>query len=238
VREPAGTAVVVGASRGLGAALALALAWRGYEVHGVYASSSAAAGELRAVAESGGGRLVLHRADAGRPNALEELRAAVSSARPLRAIVLAAALPPLPTALAPDAIDMLADHVAASVRLAAAPLAVLLPHLADDGTIVVCSSSALDEPPRDWPHYVAAKGALEGLAAWTAAAYPRASTVVVRLPKLRTDMTNTPAGRIGAAPVEPVASWLADLVAGGTDAGLTTVEPPATPAARRHGAHT
>jgi hypothetical protein len=39
-------------------------------------------------------------------------------------------------------------------------------------------------------------------------------------------MTNTPAGRIGAVAVEPVARWLAEQVAG-LAPGLVTLEPPA-----------
>jgi NAD(P)-dependent dehydrogenase (short-subunit alcohol dehydrogenase family) len=84
----------------------------------------------------------------------------------------------------------------------------------------------MSAPPRDWPHYVAAKGAIEGLAAWLAAALPGVASVVVRPPKLQTEMTNTPAGRIGAVAVEPVAYWLAERVAG-LAPGLVILEPPA-----------
>jgi NAD(P)-dependent dehydrogenase (short-subunit alcohol dehydrogenase family) len=231
-------AVVVGASRGLGAATALGLALRGWGVHGVFASSTAAAEEVRELAGDDAGRLVLHRADAGDGAAMGELaRALAQAGRPLDAIVLAAALPLVPAGLAGDGADALGDYVAASVRLAAAPLGALLPALAPDATVVFCSSLALSAPPRDWPHYVTAKGAVEGLAAWLAGGYPRLSTVVVRLPRMTTDMTNTPAGRLGAVAVEPIARWLAEeVVDGRLGPGLATLGCPpelATAEARR-----
>jgi hypothetical protein len=40
-------------------------------------------------------------------------------------------------------------------------------------------------------------------------------------------MTNTPAGRIGAAPVEPIARWLAEtIMAGEAGPGLALLEVP------------
>ena len=42
-----------------------------------------------------------------------------------------------------------------------------------------------------------------------------------------TDMTNTPAGRVGAVPVEPIARWLAETVQVGTAGpGLVLLEVP------------
>ena len=147
---------------------------------------------------------------------------------PLVGIVLSAALPPLPMGLTGEAGVELADYVAESVKLAAVPLGALLPLLdPDEGWIVFCSSTAVSLPPPEWPHYVAAKQALEGLAHWTSVVQPGVRSVVVRAPKMLTDMTNTPGGGIGAAPVDAVARWIAARVNGGELArGLTTLEPP------------
>jgi NAD(P)-dependent dehydrogenase (short-subunit alcohol dehydrogenase family) len=226
--DPDGAVVVVGASRGLGASLALAFALRHYDVFAVYAKSTAAANEMRRLAGDDVGRLVLHRADASDRTEMDALANLLSTGgRPLRGIVLAAAPPPGSVALAADGVAALADYVAASVRLVATPLASLVPVLAPGGTVVFCSSVALTAPPRDWPQYVAAKGAVEGLAGWFAAANPRLTAVVIRLPKMLTDMTNTPAGRVGAVPVEPIARWLAETVLVGTvGPGLVSLEVP------------
>jgi NAD(P)-dependent dehydrogenase (short-subunit alcohol dehydrogenase family) len=228
-RQPVGEAVaVVGASRGLGAALALAFLQRGYEVHGIYSMSTDAAHEVQELAGDAANRLLLHRADATSAARLDEIAADLRARGvPLRGLVLAAAAPPLGMSLDAESAGELARYVGASVQLAAAPLGAVLP-LLDRGWVVFCSSSAMSAPPRDWPHYIAAKGALEGLATWLAAAAPGVASVVVRPPKLLTEMTNTPAGRIGAAPVEPFAGRLADVVEG-LPPGLTLLGPNAEP---------
>jgi len=228
-QDPDGAVVVVGASRGLGASVALAFALRHYDVFAVYARATDAADEMRRLAGDDAGRLVLHRADACDPSAMDALAKLLSAGkRPLRAIVLAAAPPPGSVALAGDGAAAVADYVATSVRLVATPLASLLPVLAPDGIVVFCSSVALTAPPRDWPQYVAAKGAVEGLAGWLAVANPGLTALVIRLPKMLTDMTNAPAGRVGAAPVEPIARWLAEtIMAGEVGPGLSLLEVPA-----------
>jgi NAD(P)-dependent dehydrogenase (short-subunit alcohol dehydrogenase family) len=125
-----------------------------------------------------------------------------------------------------DSAGAIAEYVATSVRLVAVPLGALLPRLADDGFVLFCSSAALAAPPRDWPHYVAAKGAIEGLARWTASTAPGLRSVVARLPKMLTDMTNSPSARVGAVAPESVARRLIEqLESGEVAAGLTILEP-------------
>jgi NAD(P)-dependent dehydrogenase (short-subunit alcohol dehydrogenase family)/acyl dehydratase len=223
-----GSVVVVGGSRGLGASLALALLMRGHTVHIAYSSSADAAAELSHLAGTHAERLFLHRTDARDSAQLEKLVEAVRhTATPLRGIVLSAAPPPLGMGVTGESGAEIAEYVAESVRLAATPLGTLLPLLdRDGGWVVFCSSSALSAPPRDWPHYVTAKAALEGLARWVAATHPNLRSVVFRPPKMRTDLTNSPSGRIAAASTEAVARWLVDRVSSGElPLGLTTLEP-------------
>jgi acyl dehydratase/NAD(P)-dependent dehydrogenase (short-subunit alcohol dehydrogenase family) len=220
--------VVIGGSRGLGAALVLTLLGEGHEVHAAYSASGQAAAELQRLAGATSDRLFLHCADARDPAALEPLVAAVRDGGvPLVGIVLSAALPPVPMGLTSEAGLDLADYVGESVKLAAVPLGALLPLLdRDDGWIVFCSSTAVSLPPPEWPHYVAAKRALEGLAQWTSVAHPTLRSVVLRAPKMLTDMTNTPGGAIEVAPVDGVARWIAGRVLGGDlSPGLATLEP-------------
>lgn len=204
---------IIGASRGFGAALALELLGRGHEVHAAYSVSSTAAQEL--ARRSGGRRelLHLHRLDARDPASVDQLAGTLRAGLPLAGIVLCAAPPPLPMGLTASSGEELADYVADSVRLAAVPLGALLPLLDETGWVLFCSTSALAAPPRDWPHYVSAKAALEGLAGWVAARTPRARTVVLRPPAMRTDMTNTPSGRLAAVDPGSVAAWIADMLA-------------------------
>jgi NAD(P)-dependent dehydrogenase (short-subunit alcohol dehydrogenase family)/acyl dehydratase len=226
--QDCGAVAVIGASRGFGAALSLELLGRGYSVHAAYSSSGAGAAEL--ARHSGGQRdhLYLHRLDVREPSAVEALGDSLARQPPLAGIVLCAAPPPLPMGLTTNSALELADYVAESLRLVAVPLGALLPLVDAGGWVLFCSSSALQSPPRDWPHYVSAKAALEGLARWVSVSAPRARTVVLRPPAMRTDMTNTPSGRMAAISPEPVASWIVDrLVDGELPAGLSVLTPDA-----------
>ncbi len=225
-----GPVAIIGASRGFGAALALELLGHGQQVHAAYSASSAGAQEL--ARRSGGQRerLHLHRLDARDPASVMDLAGTLGAGALLAGIVLCAAPPPLPMGLTASSGAELADYVADSVRLAAVPLGALLPLLDENGWVLFCSSSALAAPPRDWPHYVSAKAALEGLAGWVAARAPRARTVVLRPPAMRTDMTNTPSGRLAAVDPEPVAAWIADRLADAELPPGLSVLTPETPA--------
>jgi NAD(P)-dependent dehydrogenase (short-subunit alcohol dehydrogenase family)/acyl dehydratase len=221
-----GSVVVIGGSRGFGAALTLALLARGYRVHAAYSSSSDSAEELVGLAGRHRARLALHQLDARDPGALGGLVRTLSDEGPLAGVVLGAAPPPLSMGLTSESGSELADYVAESLRLAAVPLGALLPLLAAEAWILFCSSSAILAPPRDWPHYVTAKTALEGLARWVGATAPAARTVVLRPPAMRTELTNTPSGRLAAVPTEPIAAWIADRLVGGELApGCTVLEP-------------
>jgi NAD(P)-dependent dehydrogenase (short-subunit alcohol dehydrogenase family)/acyl dehydratase len=206
----AGRVAIIGASRGFGAALALELLGRGHEVHAAYSVSRTAAQELARRSGRRRDRLHLHRLDARDPASVVELAEALQGDAPLTGIALCAAPPPLPMGLTASSGAELADYVADSVRLAAVPLGALMPLLDEAGWALFCSSSALASPPRDWPHYISAKAALEGLAGWVATRAPRTRSVVLRPPAMRTDMTNTPSGRLAAVDPAPVAAWIAD----------------------------
>ncbi|HEX5851455.1 MAG TPA: SDR family NAD(P)-dependent oxidoreductase [Solirubrobacteraceae bacterium] len=223
-----GAVVVAGGSRGFGASVSLALLALGYEVHVAYATSRRRAAELKHLAGPHAPRLHLTQADVSEPGAMRSLADTVAEAgAPLVGLVLNAALPPLAMGLTPGSATDLADYVAASLRLVTVPLASLLGAIDEQrGWVLFCSSAAIVAPPRDWPHYVTAKGAVEGLAGWVAATKPRLRTVIVRPPKMQTAMTGTPSGRIGAESPDAVALWTVEKLAGGElEPGLTTLEP-------------
>ena len=228
-RRPASgrSAVVIGGSRGFGAAATLALLGHGHETHAV----SSTVGGTREGARPFEGieteRLILHRADARVPAELTRLRDVVTErGLPLRGIVLAAAPPPLPMGLTAESACLLGDYVATSILLAAVPLGALMPLLDEQSFILFCSSAAVTAPPRDWPHYAAAKGALERLADWTAVAAPGVRSVVARLPKMLTGMTNSPSMRLGATAPDAIARRLITrLESDDLQVGLTILEP-------------
>ncbi|MFJ4655108.1 SDR family NAD(P)-dependent oxidoreductase [Nocardia sp. NPDC088792] len=192
------TILVVGGSRGLGAAVSLGLAAQGATV---LVSCSRPPTQLLAAAGPYRDRLKLVLADARNPHAL----AAALPAIPLDGVVVPAApaIPSLP--LAPDAVDCAADFIGDSARLVLAPLSVCATRLRPYATVVLVSSAAVDDPPRWWAHYTAAKCATEALARYAAEHHPW-QVAVVRPPRLWTDLTNTPGGRAASAPMGPVAA--------------------------------
>jgi NAD(P)-dependent dehydrogenase (short-subunit alcohol dehydrogenase family) len=229
-----GAVVVAGGSRGFGASLTLALLGLGYEVHAAYATSRRQAAELARLAGDREPRLHLAQIDVGDRDEVESLANSVAACgSPLVGLVLNAAPPPLAMSLTSQSASELAEYVAASLRLVAVPLGSLLPLLDEQrGWVLFSSSAAIAAPPRDWPHYVTAKTAIEGLASWVAATKPGLRTVIVRPPKMQTAMTSTPSGRVGAASADAIAFWTAGRLAGGElEPGLTTLEPGAREAA-------
>ena len=196
----------MGASRGLGAALCGALATQGATVWAAFARSAEPAEQLRG--EFGAERIRLLEFDAqdvGQSRrAFDVLRAEAAS---LDGVALCAAPPLLDAPLHPDSSDALLRFLASSLAMALVPLAGALELLSPDGWLVVTSSSAVEDPPEEWPHYVVAKAALEGAAAYCARR-TQARVLVARPPRMWTEATNTPLGRIGAAAPEQVAAGI------------------------------
>jgi len=208
-------AFVVGASRGLGAALAGALSTQGATVWAGFAESTEQAERLRD--EFGQERIRLLQFDA-----FEAVRAEGGE---LDGVVVSAAPPPGDTILHPDATQATLDFVSTSIAMALVPLAEALKLLSADGWLVVMSSSALDDPPAGWPHYVVAKAALEGAAVYCARQTP-ARVIVVRAPRMWTDSMNTPMGRSGAAEKEQVAAAIVRRILAGDATGRPEILTP------------
>jgi NAD(P)-dependent dehydrogenase (short-subunit alcohol dehydrogenase family) len=183
------TALVVGGSRGLGAAIALCLADQGCRVLLNFAKSRRSA---ERVASSGpAGAIELIEADAGDGAKLDGALRAVLARDGIDVLVCSAS--PALTALAIDEASAarLVDFVARSVAMVAAPLAASIETLRSRrGCLVLASTTAVTAPPREWPHYVTAKAAVEGLAAAAIAAAPGLRALVVRPPLLRTDFVS------------------------------------------------
>ncbi len=198
--------LVVGASRGLGAAVCGALATQGATVWAAFASSAEHAEGLRR--EFGADRIRLLQFDAAdiaqSRRSFATLRAEAGA---LDGAILCAAPPLYETALHPDASERTLRFVESSIALTLVPLSEAVQLLAPQGQLVVMSSSALNDIPEPWPQYVVAKAALEGVAAYCARHTP-ARVLVVRPPKMWTDSTNTLLGRIGAARPEQVAAGI------------------------------
>jgi NAD(P)-dependent dehydrogenase (short-subunit alcohol dehydrogenase family)/acyl dehydratase len=219
-RRLAGSNVlVVGASRGLGAGISVGLALQGATVWAVHARG--ADDVQRLAREVGGERIRSVRCDV-----TDELatRAAVArvigAAGELSGVVLNAAPPPRDAPLVPEATAFVLAYVQRSLAMVLNPLVNATPHLATGGWLAFVSSSWVEDPPRDWAHYVAAKGAIERLAEYVGRHGDR-RVAILRPPRLRTDMTNGPLGVAAATAVEPIAAQLVDwVIAGGPSGGV------------------
>lgn len=193
------TAILVGSSRGLGAALKQALELRSAAVYGMARSSNA--GDLSRT-EVG---------DAADPEALRRLRERVLREQGRLDFLICNACPPvLPLRLEPNATSRIASYVDRAVSLTLTPLSEFLDLLNDNnGCAVIISSVFVEHPVKDFPHYIAAKHAVEMLGRVASLQYRRVCTLIVRPRKLLTAMTNTPLGRLDAASPSLIANRIA-----------------------------
>lgn len=213
--------LVVGGSRGLGAAVCGGLATQGATVWVGFAHSEQHVQRLRQ--EFGADRIRPLQFDA---NDVAQTRGAFEAlgrhVAILDGLVLCAAPPPYETALHPDASQATLRFLGSSLAMALTPLAESQRLLSPGGWLVITSSSAVSDPPAGWPQYVTAKAALEGAAGYCARHIP-ADVLVVRPPKMWTDSTNTPLGRIGAVPAERVAATMVRWAIGQHTVGALSV---------------
>ncbi|GAB2713445.1 SDR family NAD(P)-dependent oxidoreductase [Nocardia thraciensis] len=207
-------ALVVGGSRGLGAAAVHALASRGFVVYVGYRYSTPAAERMRSALGDGAERVELLPGDAADPewsdSAAERIRREHGG---LDVLVLNAVEPPPLLPLAACATDRATDYVSRAVALAQAPLAALLDMVADRaGRIIAVSSSAITDPVAGWAHYTAAKAAVEGLVRSAAIERPEAGYLVVRPPRMQTALTSAASDATSALRPESVAAAIMEWI--------------------------
>ncbi|MER5213936.1 SDR family NAD(P)-dependent oxidoreductase [Streptomyces sp. NPDC002838] len=219
------TALVVGASRGLGAAITQALALQGAEVYAGFHRSAQDAADMAARIGAAGSRIHPMPGDAADPEwvagALERIR---DERGGLDVLVLNACPTPAELPLEPATSGRAADHVTRALALTREPLAGLAAEVAGRGGRVAAVSSAWTaEPQPGWTAYVTAKFAVEGLLRAAAVEYPDASWLIARPPRLRTAMTATPLGGDRGAAVEPVAAAFVRALSVPADPGRVDV---------------
>ena len=163
--------------------------------------------------------------DAADPEALRRLRERVSKEHGRLDFLICNACPPvLPLLLEPNAVARIGAYIDLAVSLTLAPLTEFLELLnRSDGCAVIISSIYVEQPVKEFPHYVAAKRAVEALGCVASMQYPRVCTIIVRPPKLLTAMTNTPIGRLGAASPGLFANRIAARLEGPLEPGKTEI---------------
>jgi NAD(P)-dependent dehydrogenase (short-subunit alcohol dehydrogenase family) len=201
-------ALVIGGSRGLGAAISQALVLQGCTVLVNYHHSKVEAEQVRASLGDESRLIVLAQGDAADTQWCLELRRYVMAEYKGLDFLVCNASPPIrPLAFVPEKLELFQDFLVKSVALVTVPMSVFLECLSKRcGWNVIVSSAFVRDLPGEWPHYVAAKCAVEGLAQWGAVHNQQTQTLLVRPPKLLTDQTNTTLGRQGAMPMEQAAA--------------------------------
>jgi NAD(P)-dependent dehydrogenase (short-subunit alcohol dehydrogenase family) len=204
------TAWVTGASRGLGAAITLSLLRRGCTVYANFVRSGDKIDRFRQQFANLPGTLIPSQGDVTDSAYAERALAAIMSERGRLDFLFCNACPPLLQLwMDPSAVVRIGDYVSRSLAMTSIPVAVSLPELTkSSGTCVLISSSAVSKGVKEWPHYVSAKLAQEGLLQIAALEYPNVTFVAARPPRLITDLTNTPLGRTAAVDPQPVAETI------------------------------
>ena len=190
-------ALITGASRGLGAALAQALAFQGCTVVANFFNSEAAAKQVQANVTSASGKIVLQQGNASDPSWCKATRQQIDQDYGKLDFLICNASPPIrPLWLDSHDLTHLNQFVQTSLTLTSVPMATFLEQLTlNSGWGVAISSVYVKDSPAEFPHYVAAKCAMEGLMQVAAKEYPQVNFLIARPPKLLTDQTNTPLGR-------------------------------------------
>ena len=208
-------ALVIGGSRGLGASLALAMAARGAAVLVSFAKSEAEARELESLGRTLPGSIELLQGDGGDPEWCERVRSELAARYGRIDFLFCNASPALrPLWLEPSARDRIYEYVSRSLELVGTPLMAFVGSMKEDGWIVTTSSIAVREPVAEWPHYVAAKQAIEGLVNVASREYPKLNFLVTRPPRLLTDFAPNLGAAQSALPPERVADVIVRRLTG------------------------
>ncbi len=184
-------ALVVGGSRGLGAAFVHGLHRHGATVIGVSRSNSKSEAEMAAKTAAGGGLIRSIQADgADREDCVAIVKEILVEFGKLDLLICNASPPLNRPRLSLTETGRLKDYVDAALAVVEEPLSAALPALSIfRGTVVIVSSSAVVNSPREWPDYVAAKIAVEKLAWSLARINPTVRFIILRPPRLLTGFT-------------------------------------------------
>jgi NAD(P)-dependent dehydrogenase (short-subunit alcohol dehydrogenase family) len=206
------TVFLVGSSRGLGATLRRVLEAQGAQVLGLSRGRETSSENVIS-------------GDASDPSVLAAARTHILDRFGHLDFLICNACPSiLPLRLEPAILPRIDSYISHATALVAQPLAAFLDLLeASGGCSVVISSMAVENPVREWPHYVAAKKAVEGLAQVAVLQFPRTSSLIVRPEKLLTEMTNTPMGRRGAISPTAFAKRIAERMQQSLRAGAAEI---------------
>lgn len=157
------TAIVTGASGGIGGGIAVRLAKEGYAVVAHYAGKSEKADAVVKEIETAGGNAIAIGADISKPEEVKTLFAkAKASFGDIHVVVNSAGIMPL-SPIAKGDIESFDKVIATNLRGTYLVMSEAANHVADGGRIIVFSSSVVAKGFPSYGAYIASKAGVEGL---------------------------------------------------------------------------
>jgi 3-oxoacyl-[acyl-carrier protein] reductase len=157
------TAIVTGASRGIGRSIVMRLAADGFSVVVNYASNSKEAEDVVKEIKSAGGAALAIAADISQPSQVAELFAKAEQAfGPIHVVVNSAGMMSL-SPIAKIDVDTFDKVIATNLRGAFLVLGQAAQHVVEGGRIIALSSSVLARSFPTYGPYIASKAGVEGL---------------------------------------------------------------------------
>ncbi|MBS0614805.1 MAG: SDR family NAD(P)-dependent oxidoreductase [Proteobacteria bacterium] len=205
--------LVTGAARGFGAAMALVSARAGAQVILHHRGATSEVEDIVQRIRDIGGQAMAVGADLENSTAVERLGQELQPLGPLDFIISNAAPAIADARLVEQSDEDILAFTHRNLAITLTTVRRLLPHLHRGGQFVHISTCYLSVPVPGFTHYLAAKGAQEGLIQALAQEARELQFVIARLPRMLTDQTNAPfsTGRL-ASPIQVACALIAQLV--------------------------
>ena len=157
------TAIVIGATGGIGRAVALRLAKDGFSIMAGYAGNGSKAEEVAATIKTGGGTATTAKADVRNAEDVEQLfKTTLNTFGTIDVVVHTAGIMPM-SKIADGDLEMFDEVMATNLRGTFIVLSQAARHVSEGGRIVAFSSSVLAKSFPGYGSYCASKGGVEAL---------------------------------------------------------------------------